>query len=277
MLVGASIGSKRKLRMLSEPFFPRSTNLSVAWAQVFMRLMEPGVDELPQVIVTVRDFADGVPNEHGTIREHLDHELARQGKHDCHTVANTIFPASLWNPQAEDNTQQLFERHAKIWPRIKHCEGNRRGSYFRRLTAFCPKDSPPGSAVNQLQHIIDTYKRGNHRRTALQASLFDPTRDHTHGRQQGFPCLQRVEFLPLAGGGLWVTGAYTTQYIFERAYGNYLGLCRLGHFMAAQMGLSLVQMTCTATVAQRGKPPKGCLQRLADALRQLVAPVDRKA
>jgi thymidylate synthase len=263
--------------MLSKPFLPRSTNLSVAWAEVFLRLMDQGVQELPQVLVTVTDFAAGVPHENCAIRERLDQELVRQGKHDCHTVANTIFPMSLWNPQAEDNAQQLFNRYAKIWPRIKQCEGNRRGGYFRRLMAFCPKDSPTGSSINQLQHIIETYKRGNHRRTALLALLFDPTRDHTHGRQQGFPCLQRVEFIPLEGDGLWVTGSYTTQYLFERAYGNYLGLCHLGRFMAAQMGLSLVQMTCSVTVAQRGKPSKGCLQGLADELRQLVPTVETKA
>ena len=34
-----------------------------------------------------------------------------------------------------------------------------------------------------------------------------------------------------------MTGFYATQYVVERAYGNYLGLCRLGEFMAHEMGL----------------------------------------
>jgi hypothetical protein len=44
--------------------------------------------------------------------------------------------------------------------------------------------------------------------------------------------------------GFSVAGYYPTQSIFHRAYGNYLGLCRLGQFMAHQMGLTLQRMTC---------------------------------
>jgi hypothetical protein len=41
-----------------------------------------------------------------------------------------------------------------------------------------------------------------------------------------------------------VNGFYAMQYLFERAYGNYLGLCRLGNFVAHELGLELVQMNC---------------------------------
>ena len=63
-----------------------------------------------------------------------------------------------------------------------------------------------------------------------------------------------------------------TQYMFERAYGNYLGLCNLGRFMAHEMGLKLDSMTCIATPAVRGPIPKHKLEPMAenveDALRQ---------
>ena len=63
--------------------------------------------------------------------------------------------------------------------------------------------------VNQLDHIIDTFRRGNHRRSALQVSIFDPTRDHKHCRQLGFPCLHQVAFLPETNT-LTITGYYAT-------------------------------------------------------------------
>jgi hypothetical protein len=40
------------------------------------------------------------------------------------------------------------------------------------------------------------------------------------------------------------------QYLFERAYGNYLGLARLGEFMAHEMGLRLERVVCFSAVAK---------------------------
>ena len=59
-----------------------------------------------------------------------------------------------------------------------------------------------------------------------------------------------------------VTGFYAIQYIFERAYGNYLGLCRLGHFMAHEMEPRLSKVICIATPAKLDMPKKN-LKELA--------------
>jgi len=40
------------------------------------------------------------------------------------------------------------------------------------------------------------------------------------------------------------------QYLFQRAYGNYLGLARLGEFMAKEMKLRLERVVCFAGIAQ---------------------------
>ncbi len=40
------------------------------------------------------------------------------------------------------------------------------------------------------------------------------------------------------------------QYLFERAYGNYLGLKRLGDFMAHEMSLTLERVVCIAAVGK---------------------------
>jgi hypothetical protein len=77
----------------------------------------------------------------------------------------------------------------------------------------------------------------------------------------------------MEGDGLCVTGFYPMQYLFERAYGNYLGLCRLGRFMAAQIDLPFARMVCVASIARRSDPgiAKGRLQKLAADLRQILA------
>jgi thymidylate synthase len=83
----------------------------------------------------------------------------------------------------------------------------------------------------------------------LQASTFDPQRDHVSSAQLGFPCLQHVSFVP-DRGGLTMNAFYATQQIFDKAYGNYLGLAQLGAFMATQMGLQLCRLNVFIGVAK---------------------------
>ena len=240
-------------------------NLSVAWAKALLRVVEDG--EISPLSVVIRGFTDGEPMEVAPMRELLDEALGADEKAlSCHQVANTIFPNSLWNPRAD--RQQLYGRYRRIMPRLLRDRRNRYGVYFQRLVAF-GHDSAYEGGVNQLEHIIQTWDGGNHRRSALQAAIFDPTRDHTNQRMRGFPCLQQVAFAPQGSDGLAVTGFYATQYIFERAYGNYMGLCWLGRFMAQEMGRQLTQVTCVASPAKRDKT-KGYLQELARGVERIL-------
>jgi thymidylate synthase len=222
--------------------------------------MEPGVDEISPLCVAVRGLDEGRPVEDRSIRDALDRTLAAHDKLSVHTVASTIFPRSRWKPEL--GRERLFERYAKMLPIIKKADSkrNRNGTYFERMTAFGPEK------INQLEHIIDTYAGGNRRRSALQAVIFDPAKDHTDQPQRGFPCLQYVSFAPFDQTKLRVTGVYATQYLFEKAYGNYLGLYYLGHFMAHELGLELAQINCIASVAKRGTPSKKDLRTLATEL-----------
>ena len=195
-----------------------------------------------------------------SIRKALDQALRAEENGICETVANTIFPIKMWNPEAQRDN--LFQRYLEMLPRLRKYKRNRHGLYFERLIAFgCDKNFQGG--VNQLDHILETWRKGNHRRTALKAALFDPFKDHTHQRQRGFPCLQQISFAPIGNDGLAVTGIYVTQYMLERAYGNYLGLCRLGRFMAHEMGLRLDRVICVASPAVLGRKAKSQLRPLA--------------
>jgi hypothetical protein len=77
----------------------------------------------------------------------------------------------------------------------------------------------------------------------LQASIFDPARDLFPGARIGFPCLQHISLVP-HGTELTLNAFYATQLLFEKAYGNFLGLCRLGGFLALEMGLSFTSFNC---------------------------------
>jgi hypothetical protein len=78
----------------------------------------------------------------------------------------------------------------------------------------------------------------------FQAAVFDPARDHVRDAQLGFPCLQHISVVPTADNELTLNAFYATQQLFDKAYGNYLGLSRLGHFLAKAMGLQFAQMNC---------------------------------
>lgn len=260
-----------------KPLIVTDDNLSRTWAKGFLTLMEPGSDKRNPAVITINTI-DAVPLEDQAIRSALDESLSKGSNSTCGTVANTIFPLSYWNPTAPDNAEALFARYERAWPGIKKCPANKYGVYFRRLTAFAPTASTSsdaqnkeGSPVNQLRHIVATYKSGNHRKSALHAAIFDPTKDHTNSRQKGFPCLQQVAFTPIGDETMAITGFYATQFQYEKAYGNYLGLERLGRFMAQQLGLRLVQVVCVASIVERGTPSKQSLEPLAERLRSLLA------
>ena len=231
--------------------FIDETNLSVAWSKAFLTLWRS--KEVAPLVVTIRASDSDEPAELPIIRQDLDRTLTELSQQSCHAIANTIFPQNMWNPTLSG--AQLFCRYRKLIPYLKRHPANRNGLYFQRFVAY-GSDKGADDGINQLEHIIQVWKSGHARRTALQAAVFDPRIDHTRQRQRGFPCLQQVAFAKDDTGGLAVTGFYATQYIVEKAYGNYLGLFRLGRFMAHEMGLPFSKVTCIATPAVRGNVPK---------------------
>ena len=220
-------------------------NLSVAGARAVQLTAQRGRTEVAPLVVAVTGF-DQVGNleEEPRIRAEVDALLAREGMQTVHTVANTIFPTSLWNPAAERRI--LFDRYRRIVPRLRKASPkNRYGIYFERMIT----GGPPGKE-NQLDFAITAYlSRKGVRRSVLQVGVFDPHRDHSAAAQLGFPCLQHLTFAP-TDGGLSVNAFYATQYLVEKAYGNYVGICDLGRFVAHEMQLPLVRVMCVTGIAE---------------------------
>ena len=247
------------------PMFIEETNLSVAWARAFLAVMRRGVEAIAPLIVHVTGFHDDNPQESVAIRTCLDDQLKSLRKYSCKTNADLICPIS-WYERAADR-HAFFARFRAFYPGLRRWNPlNRHGTYFGRLVAF----GLGREDGNQLEHIIKNYiERGVSRPTAMVASVFDPLKDHTAQRRRGFPCLNLVEFTDLGQGKLAVKADYPCQFLFERAYGNYLGLCQLGKFMARELKLEFTQLTCTIGIAQRGGVPKRDLQGLVTVLQSI--------
>lgn len=234
--------------MPAEPIVIRETSISVAWARAFSALMVPGVTEIVPLQVLI-EVSDGHPVELRDVREALDCELRANHQPLIDTVASTIFPISMWNPAL--SREKLFERYLCVLPSLKKVPQNRNGLYFERFIAYGDKQ------IRQLEFIIksrlgENGRSPNLRRSMLQAAVFDPTRDLTNQRQRGFPCLQQVSFAPFGNCELAVHGFYATQYVFQKAYGNYLGLYNLGRFVAHELGLKLTRVACFSGIAELG-------------------------
>lgn len=263
--------SKGKSVAAPPPVVVDDTNLSRAWGRLLLHVLDGAGTEVAPLILSVSGFAeDGASAEDPAVRQSLDRLLKRKGRLVVEDVAFTIFPQRLWEMSRSDRAR-LFALYRATFPRWQamNRKANGRGLYFERMVSFGrgPCDG------NQLEWILSQSSRKGVRRSMLQATTFDPGRDHVASAQLGFPCLQQVSFEPTAAG-LVVNAFYATQQIFDKAYGNYLGLAQLGAFMAHEMGLPLARLNVMVGIAKLERITKSDadLVPLISAIRHLVKP-----
>jgi hypothetical protein len=246
------------------PILIEGTNLSWVWAEAVRKIQGKRGHTLSPLVISIHDYdAAGNPHEDPAMRQDLDTLLAAENEWDIETVAFTIFPERLWRIAGGDRAK-LFDIYRRAFPKYQamNRQLNGRGLYFERLTMF------PGAPCNgnQLEFIIRQYSgRKGMRDSMLQASVFDPERDHSSSARLGFPCLQHVSFVPTRDG-LVTNAFYATQQLFNKGYGNYLGLAQLGRFVAKECGMVPARLNVYVGVA---KP-----ERIAKTDARLVALVD---
>lgn len=253
------------------PFIVDEGNIARSWSKVFLHILGHTGAEVSPLVLSTSDFDHSNWTEaECRVRSELDRLLRDNNYLDIEGVAHTIFPQRIWQVSAGDRAlfyclyQDAFHRYQVI---NKHA--NRRGLYFERLISF---GSGPCNG-NQLEWILSRFlgRRGV-RDSMYQASVFDPARDHVPDAQLQFPCLQHVSFVPTREG-LVVNAFYATQQLFVKGFGNYLGIERLGAFMAHEMGLPLARMNVFVGVAKVERIAKTdtALHPLIDAAKACLA------
>ena len=264
--------SKARTLVTPPPTVIDDTNLSRAWARLLLQILDGAGTEVAPIILSLSGFAqNGQAVEDPAVRRALDQLLVRKGHIVVDNIAFTIFPQRLWEMSRGDRTR-LFARYSATFPRWQaiNRKANGRGLYFERMVMY----GRGPCEGNQLEWILSQFNsRKGVRRSMLQATTFDPGRDHVASAQLGFPCLQQVSFEPTAAG-LVTNAFYATQQIFDKAYGNYLGLAQLGAFMAREMGMPLVRLNVMVGVAkvERINKSDADLVPLVAAARALVSP-----
>jgi hypothetical protein len=252
------------------------TNLSYAWGRALLIAMQGGRNLMP-LTISIGGLTNGLPAEDDRIRRTIDSALDRNGKYNCAISAMTIFPFQYWNQTGRPHIKKFTDLYlTQYLPRLKALNlRNRTGTYFERMIAFEGIKRKGGNDIkNQLQHIIALWPahsvRSRPRQSALQVAIFDPVKDHNGSPRSIFPCLQQVSFAYDDSGGLAVNSYYPAQYIFDRGYGNYLGLCHLGYFMAHEMGLELVRLNCFIGRPELGGITKKALRELEETVKDIL-------
>lgn len=268
---------------MSDPILISEVNLSYAWAKAFLSIKKSS-DISPSMLVTVSEFEDGQPLEDEQIRDALNSELTSRGKYPIDVSALVVFPYKVWirrgRPPCKEFSNWCLE---KFIPRLKARDrNNRRGLYFERMMGFRFYDEQNRlHSRNQLAYIIDWWKKETQqngrrpRRSGLQVACFDPRLDQIERQYLVFPCLQQIGFT-YDKNGLIINAFYPTQFILDRAYGNYLGLCHLGMFMAYELNIKLSRMNCFVSCSQLGNNlNKGDFKDLSNLLKQRIHPKEK--
>jgi len=274
---------------MSEPkmYAQQATSLSVAWSHAFLEMSTPPEHELAPFLTSIQMGPNGEPSENGDLRQCLDTCLEEAGFQTIDKVAKSIFPHPLWN-RAKGDRHKLYADYREFLPDFVAMEPNKNayGLYFARLTGYALDHKTGEEEVhlkkgglkqggNQLEFIISALKP-KAQRMALQASIYDPVRDQTEARRH-FPCLQHITFVPdFARKTLSLNAFYALQLLFVKAYGNWLGLCRLGAFVASQAEpeLRFERLNCYAGIqkmtADSRPQSRNSLSRLSAVARSCV-------
>lgn len=256
------------------------SNLSIAWAEAFLHVLDGGGSDC--LVVALRNFPDALPPQESLIASAIDDALAKAEIPLVKQTAFTIVPYERWLRTGKPDIVTLSDWYlTELLPRLKaRCSKNRYGTYFERLVGYSGVRTISGRedvrTINQLEFVISLWKKGEEkgrrpRRSALQLACFDPAKDDTGSALAGFPCLQQISLTYHESGTLELNAFYPTQYIFDRAYGNYLGLCQLGHFLADQLGLKFTAFTCFVAHPELGNGNQSSHAKMAAFLRERIA------
>lgn len=163
-------------------------------------------------------------------------------------VAHTIFPYKLYKPGIDrDRLYQKYWRYFKF-TRIQPHRGW--GTYFERMIRYAPTGDN-AQAVDQLATIIDAINgRSSNYGAAYTIVIPYPQKDSR--RIMGAPCLNYLTVqVETVGKSKRVSllAVYRNHDFLERAYGNYLGLCKLLEYIAIETNSEIGSVTCISSHA----------------------------
>lgn len=258
-----------------------------AWARIFLKVMRQGGTSLPASMVCIKAPTFSTVEEHHPLSEELNRLLIDSGKQPIRTSSEIIFPYSQWKTKRWNISELSRWYLEQFMPRLTAVSKKNSKTYFNRLINYTGvKQTDSGvvhETVNQLEKVLDFCKAaasrksrpGHFRESGLQMALFDPAKDLTASALSNFPCLHQIGLSFEATGSLQLSAFYPTQFIVDRAMGNYLGLCQLGIFIASELGITFSEFTCFIATPKLGDFNKTPLRGLEKSAEQYIENIDR--
>jgi hypothetical protein len=247
--------TRGELKLASTIYGP---NLSHAWLATIEHLLAVGGKAVNLITVIESSAYEDI-----RVRRNIDAFLSARRSRSTwpvSTVANTIFPASLYLPRLGKTAREhLYAMHKEGDTIRRRLPANRFGNYFDRLIAWPGQEG----TLNQLEHVIRRLGTGNQRNplssayelalsapeidaaSATDLRIYMPDRDKS---PIGFPCLSHIS-LTSVDGTLHMTAMYRNQHFLRKAYGNYVGLSELLKFLAHESDSQAGELVCIATHA----------------------------
>lgn len=167
------------------------------------------------------------------------------------TVANTIFPESLYIRHGNPKFFEVFEK--QVLARVRKND-RWSGYYFERMMCL---PAPGGEPSNQLKEIIRRLRDPNIKAlNKFELSVFDPLRD-VDDSPYGGQCLSHASFKVIKGTKtLTLSVLYRNHYYVEKLLGNLIGLGRLMAFVAKEAEMDVGSLTVLSTHAEIDQPGK---------------------
>ncbi|MGZ4736233.1 MAG: hypothetical protein ACXV8R_11545 [Acidimicrobiia bacterium] len=223
-----------------------SANVSEAWVAVVEAVLAMSGAHAFHLIVRVDDPTAEVK----AVRRIVDRLLDTSSLAPINEVRNTVFPAAVARRYPEP--ADLAERYrTHFLPRLRRLDrANRGGTYFGRFVDY----PTPEGAVDQLTVVVDKLRRasgGKKWKAIYEIDMADGLdlavyqRGEDERKLMAFPCLSFCSF-QLDGDRLHMLANYRSQYLVQRAYGNYLGLGQLLEYVATAADLRVGQLLIVA-------------------------------
>lgn len=277
--------------------YVRGADIGTGWLNAFRVLEEGG--EAVNLAVDIEDplmedlgVRGAIESELATLKR--THPSTHGGVQSMHTVANTIFPISLYRPGSGDASERFIANALRSEGNRGHARQRQWGSYLGRLVAYPARD---GASTNQLQIALGRLASpGSAWSDVYEMPIAVPERDdgsmdwdlaatagivlqadsRTDARFRGGPCLAHIS-LTLVRGELSMMALYRRHSYVTRAYGNFLGLARLLAFLARESGHGVGNLLVVTGHGVVDAPNRRSLLAKADAAAGTATPIETTA
>lgn len=181
----------------------------------------------------------------------VDEFLRARDRKPLETVANTIFPASLYH---RHGAPKFFDRFRdNVLPAVRR-SADWSGYYFERMMQL---PQAGGDPINQLWEIVGRIRDPEVRAlNKFELSVFDPARDVDKspygGQCMSFASMKLIDHAD--GRRLGMTVFYRNHFYIEKLLGNLIGLGRLMSFVATEGGVAMGPLTIVSTHAKVDQP-----------------------